>query len=50
MGVIVFVLSFCALVYFTREAWRAFVSPEFKRDLARLRRQRQMRKDARRRS
>jgi hypothetical protein len=46
---VVFVLSFCMLVYFSRESWRAFISPEFARDLERLREQRRVRKAARRR-
>lgn len=45
----IFVASFLAMVYFGRECWRAFRSPEFKRDLERLRAQRrshlQMRRD-----
>jgi hypothetical protein len=46
---VVFVSSLCAFVHFSHGAWRALVSPEFKRDLERLRYQRRMRKAARRR-
>jgi hypothetical protein len=42
----VFVAAFCMLVYFAREAYRAF--QEFKTDLDRLREQRRRRKAARR--
>jgi hypothetical protein len=45
---IVFVTSFCMIVYLSREAWRAFHSAEFKRDLERFREQRRRRKAARR--
>lgn len=45
---VVFVCSFLALVYFTREAFRAFVSPEFKSDMRRLNEQRRRRRAAKR--
>lgn len=48
IGMAVFVLSFCLLIYFARESWRAFVSPDLKSDAARLREQRRRRKAARR--
>lgn len=49
VGMGVFVAAFCMLIYYIRAAWRAYVSPEFKRDLADLREQRRRRRDARRR-
>ncbi len=45
---IVFVLGFCGSVYFLREAIRAARTPEFKRDMEKLREQRRRRKSARR--
>jgi hypothetical protein len=49
VGMVVFVLSFCMLIYFLRASWRAFISQEFKGDLQQLRQQRRQRKAARRR-
>jgi hypothetical protein len=43
-SVVVFVISFCALVYALRALAGAWRSPEMKRDLARLREQRRSRK------
>jgi hypothetical protein len=43
-----FIISLCGLVYFIQESWRAYVSTEFKRDMARLREQRRLRRAARR--
>lgn len=48
-GIAFFVLSFCMFVYFAHGAWRAIVSPEFKRDIAWLRENRRRRRAARRR-
>jgi hypothetical protein len=48
IGIVIFLLAFCSLVYFLRELWRLFVSPEFKHGLARLRERRRRRKAARR--
>ncbi len=48
VGMAVFLAAFCFTAYFLRAAWRAYVSPEFKRDLSRLRDQRRKRRDARR--
>jgi len=48
VGMAVFVASFCLLVYLGRRVWTA-VSPEFKRDLERLRERRRLRRAARRR-
>jgi len=45
---VVFVLAFCSLIYFGHGAIRAACSPEFKRDLERLREQRRRRKAAKR--
>jgi hypothetical protein len=45
---VVFVSAFCLLIYFSRESWRTFISPEFKFDAERLREQRRRRKAARR--
>jgi hypothetical protein len=44
----VFLFSFCSTIYFLRASWRFGRSPEFKRDLERLREQRRNRKAARR--
>lgn len=44
----VLVSACCMLVIFAREAWRAWVSKEFKEDLERLRAQRRARRLARR--
>jgi|HubBroStandDraft_6_1064221.scaffolds.fasta_scaffold24294_6 hypothetical protein len=44
----VFVCSFLSLVYFFREVIRSFRSPEFRRELARMRENRRLRKAARR--
>jgi hypothetical protein len=44
-----FVAAFCAVVYFARDAVRAWQSPEFKRDLERLRERRRIKRAARRR-
>lgn len=41
---LVLLFAFCALVYFAREAWRAIISPEFKRDIAWLRENRRRRR------
>lgn len=46
---LIFVAAFCVTVYFAREAWRVWHSPEFKHDLARLRENRRLRKAATRR-
>jgi hypothetical protein len=46
---LVFLFAFCALIYFAREAWRAIISPEFKRDIAWLRENRRRRRAARKR-
>lgn len=46
---LIFVVSFCITVYFAREAWRVWKSPEMKRDIARLRENRRLRKAATRR-
>lgn len=48
-GLLVFLFAFCILAYYVREIWREMVSPEFKRDIAELREQRQRRRAARRR-
>jgi hypothetical protein len=45
---LVFLFAFCVLVYYIREIWRAWISPEMKRDLAQLREQRKRRRAARR--
>jgi hypothetical protein len=45
---LIFVVSFLGFVYFLRAVLRAWHSPEFQRDLARLREQRRLRKAARR--
>lgn len=45
---IIFVLSFVAAAHFIREAFVAFGSPEFRRDLARLRENRRLRRASRR--
>lgn len=45
---VVLVVSFCAAVSFLRGAWRVFRSPEFRRDIGRLREQRLNRAAARR--
>lgn len=42
----VFIVSFLAFVYFTREAIRIWRSPEMQRDLARLRENRRLRRSA----
>ena len=49
-GMLIFLFSFCVLVYYVREIWRSLVSPEFKRDLTELREQRRRRRAAKRRS
>lgn len=43
-----FVAAFCAVVYFAQGALRAYQSPEFKRDLERLRENRRIKRAARR--
>ena len=48
VGMVVFVVSFCLLIYFLRASWRAFVSPEFKREMERFRERRRLRRSARR--
>jgi hypothetical protein len=45
---IVFVVVFCIAVYSFRGIVRAFLSPEFTRDVERLREQRRRRREARR--
>jgi hypothetical protein len=45
---IVFVVACCSLVYFARQSIRAYQSPEFRRDMERLREQRRRRSAARR--
>ena len=45
----VFVVSCCGLVYFLRGSWRVYRSPEFRKDVERLREQRRIRKAATRR-
>ena len=49
-GFAVFAFALCLLIYFAREAWRAIISPEFKRDMEWLRENRRRRRTARRRS
>lgn len=46
-GMLVFLFGFCVMAYYIREIWRAWVSPEFKRDIAELREQRRRRRAAR---
>ena len=45
---VVLVLSLCALVSLLRGMWRVFHSPEFRRDIERLREQRREAQKARR--
>ncbi len=49
VGMLVFLCGFCLVVYYLREIWRAWGSPEVKRDLADLREQRRRRRAAKRR-
>ena len=48
LGLIVFLAAFCFLVYQLREIWHSWISPQFKRDLEKLREQRRRRRAARR--
>lgn len=48
VGLAVFVAVFCLTIAFMRGIWRAYISPEFKDDLRRLREQRRRRREARR--
>lgn len=45
---LIFVVSFVGLIYFAKAAFKAWQSPEFKRDMERLREQRRRRKASRR--
>lgn len=48
VGMVMFVLSFCSIVYFLKGAIAEARSPQFKADMERLREQRRRRKAARR--
>lgn len=46
---IIFVFAFCSAVYFLKSILEVLASPEFKRDMERLRENRRLRRAARRR-